>query len=273
MNARAAVAQAVKVTAATTDVLRPRSHGVVVLAYHRVGRRSDLSIDLPLDLFTRQMAELASSTRVVTLDEAVAALEQPGGDTQDDQVAVTFDDGTADFADVALPVLERFGIPATLYVATEFIDQGRPFPHAGTPLSWSALSDAVSTDLVTVGSHTHTHMLLDRIPVNEVERELDQSTELIRDHLGRDAVHFAYPKAVGGSPHADAAVRTRFRSAAVAGTKMNRFGHTDPHRLARSPIQVSDGMSWFRRKVRGGMGLEDDLRRLANRRRYSGATT
>jgi hypothetical protein len=271
VNARAAVAQAVKVTAATTDVLRPRSHGVVVLAYHRVGRRSDLSIDLPLDLFSRQMAELASSARVATLDDAVTALERPDG--QQDQVAVTFDDGTADFAEVALPVLERFGIPVTLYVATEFIDQGRDFPQGGTPLSWSALSDAVSTGLVTVGSHTHTHMLLDRIPLEEVTRELDQSTELIRDHLGRDPVHFAYPKAVGGSPHADTAVRTRFRSAAVAGTKVNRFGHTDPHRLARSPIQVSDGMTWFRRKVKGGMGLEDDLRRLANRRRYSGATT
>jgi hypothetical protein len=32
-------------------------------------------------------------------------------------------------------------------------------------------------------------------------------------------------------------------------------------------------MTWFRRKVAGGMGLEDDLRRLANRRRYASATT
>jgi peptidoglycan/xylan/chitin deacetylase (PgdA/CDA1 family) len=271
MNARAAAAQAVKMTAATSDLLRPRPHGVVVLAYHRVGRRSNLSVDLPLDLFTRQMEELASSKRVLALDDAVAALGR--GDGQHGQVAVTFDDGTADFADIALPVLERFNIPVTLYVATEFIEQGRPFPHGGTPLSWPALSDAVSTGLVTVGSHTHTHMLLDRIPREEVERELDQSIDLIADRLGHPADHFAYPKAVGGSPHAEAAIRERFKSAAVAGTRANRFGRTDVYRLARSPIQVSDGMAWFRRKAQGGMGLEDDLRRLANRRRYSGATT
>jgi peptidoglycan/xylan/chitin deacetylase (PgdA/CDA1 family) len=261
----------VKLTAATSDLLRRPTRGVVVLAYHRVGHQSDLSIDLPPDLFTRQMGELASSSRLVTLDDAVTALQLFDG--QEDQVVVTFDDGTADFVDIALPVLERFQIPVTLYVATEFIDQGRSFPYDGKPLSWSALSDAASTGLVTVGSHTHSHMLLDRIPVHEVERELDRSTDLIGEHISQRVAHFAYPKAVRGSAHAEEAVRTRFKSAALAGTRANPFGHTNPYRLARSPIQVSDGMRWFRRKVEGGMRLEDDLRCLANRRRYSGATT
>ena len=65
----------------------------------------------------------------------------------------------------------------------------------------------------------------------------------------------------------------RFRSAAVAGTRPNRYGATDPMRVSRSPIQRSDGMRWFRRKVQGGMALEDDLRRVANRLRYAGASS
>ena len=87
------------------------------------------------------------------------------------------------------------------------------------------------------------------------------------------AAHFAYPKAVMGSPAADRAVRARFDSAAIAGTRVNAYGRTDPYRLARSPIQVSDGMRWFKRKVAGGMRFEDDVRRLVNRKRYAGATT
>ena len=78
---------------------------------------------------------------------------------------------------------------------------------------------------------------------------------------------------MAGSAAADAAVRARFRSAALAGTRPNPYGRTDPYRLARSPIQRADGMSWFRRKLDGGMALEDRLRTLANRRRYAGATT
>jgi hypothetical protein len=68
-------------------------------------------------------------------------------------------------------------------------------------------------------------------------------------------------------------VRARFRSAAVAGTRANRFGAADPYRLSRSPVQVSDGRRWFVRKTHGGMGFEDQLRRLINRRRYAVATT
>jgi len=36
---------------------------------------------------------------------------------------------------------------------------------------------------------------------------------------------------------------------------------------------VHDGTRWFQRKLDGGLGLEDRVRTLANRRRYAGATT
>ena len=38
-------------------------------------------------------------------------------------------------------------------------------------------------------------------------------------------------------------------------------------------MQVDDGLAFFDRKVVGGMRMEDDLRRLVNRRRLAGATT
>jgi len=185
---------------------------------------------------------------------------------------VTFDDGTVDFVDVAVPILERLRIPATLYVTTSFVEEQRAFPNDGTPVSWSGLADACSTGLIDVGSHTHRHRLLDRIAANEVDDELDRSIELIAERLGREARHFAYPKALGGSAHAEQAVRSRFRSAALAGTRSNRYGATDPFRLARSPVQRSDGLAWFARKAGGGMALEDSLRRVANRRRYASST-
>jgi peptidoglycan/xylan/chitin deacetylase (PgdA/CDA1 family) len=216
------------------------------------------------------MAFLQAEATVVSLSDGLARLR---AGSHDPMVAVTFDDGTADFADVAVPVLVEHQVPVTLYVATEFVDEQRDFPDDGVPLSWPALGDAVSTGVVDVGSHTHAHALLDRLAPDRVDAELDRSIELIGEHLGVRATHFAYPKAVMGSPAADAAVRARFESAAVAGTRVNRYGATDPYRLARSPIQVSDGMRWFRRKIAGGMHFEDDVRRLVNRKRYADATT
>lgn len=263
---------ALKRAAAIHDLVRRPQRGVVVLCYHRVGRRTTSRVDLPGWLFEEQLARLVAGTGVVDLDGALTALAGPPP-SEPGPVVVTFDDGTADFVEEALPILVRHRVPATLYVATDFVERGRPFPGSGAPLSWSALADAVSTGLVTVGSHTHTHALLDRLPDAMVDEELDRSIALIGERLGVVSRHFAYPKALAGTPAADAAVRARFASAALAGTRANSYGRTDPYRLARSPVQVDDGLAFFDRKVAGGMRMEDDLRRLVNRRRFAGATT
>jgi peptidoglycan/xylan/chitin deacetylase (PgdA/CDA1 family) len=261
-----------KMTSAAVDLVRRPSAGLVVLIYHRVGRRTSIEVDLPVATFSDQMAFLASQGHVVTLSDGLARLADPSA-AREPIVAITFDDGTADFADVVLPVLVAHAVPVMLYVATDFVDRSVSFPNDGVPLSWAALRDAAATGLVDVGSHTHAHALLDRLPPEQVDAELDRSVELIGEHVGTRVRHFAYPKAVMGSAAADAAVRARFESAAVAGTRVNRYGTTDPYRLARSPIQVSDGMRWFRQKVAGGMGFEDTVRRTINRRRYAEATT
>jgi peptidoglycan/xylan/chitin deacetylase (PgdA/CDA1 family) len=268
--------RAVKSASAVVDTLNPPRPGVVVLIYHRVGGGSRLEFDLPLNVFEAQAEALAASGRVVPLGGALTRLAQPSGPdaaSAEDPVVVTFDDGTDDFVDRALPILERCRLPVTLYAATSFIDEGLPFPDDGRPVSWRGLADAHATGLVDVGSHTHGHRLLDRLPPAEVASELDRSIELIGQHVGQPPLDFAYPKAVPGSAAADRAVRERFRSAALAGTHANPLGTTDPYRLARSPIQRSDGMRWFERKVGGGMAMEDGLRRVLNRWRYAGATT
>lgn len=265
-------ARLVKLAAAATDPLRT-AHGLVVLIYHRVGGGSSSAVDLPRTVFAEQMEELAATREVVSLDEGLELLASPSQPEGRRRVVVTFDDGTRDFADEAFPVLERLGLPVTLYLATDFVERAQPFPPAAPPLSWPALADTLGSGLVTVGSHTHTHTLLDRLDADRVGDELDRSIGLIEDRLGVTPRHFAYPKALLGSPAAQAAVRGRFASAAVAGTRPNRYGRADPYRLHRSPVQVSDGMRWFRRKAAGGMALEDDLRRVVNRRRYREATT
>jgi peptidoglycan/xylan/chitin deacetylase (PgdA/CDA1 family) len=269
-DVKALAQKALKTSAEAADAVRGPKPGVVVLIYHRVGAGSGLELDLPLAVFEDQMAELAASGQVTSLDGALEALASTAPPERN-PVVVTFDDGTPDFVATALPVLERYRIPATMYLATAFIDEQRPFPYGAPPASWEAMRDAVATGLVTVGSHTHTHVLLDRLPTEQIDSELDTSIRLIQDRLQVTPEHFAYPKALPPSPVADRAVRDRFRSAVLAGTRPNRYGRTDPYRLARSPIQAGDEMRWFRKKVAGGMGFEDDIRRTANRWRYSGA--
>ena len=59
---------------------------------------------------------------IVSLDEAVARIRAGAGEASP-FVALTFDDGYRDTADVALPILERHGAPFTVFVTTGFADR------------------------------------------------------------------------------------------------------------------------------------------------------
>jgi peptidoglycan/xylan/chitin deacetylase (PgdA/CDA1 family) len=268
---RSLTLHAVKLTAGAFDLVVPARPGATILLYHRVGSGTGSQVDLPAALFRRQIAAVAASGRASTLGQALSwlAADEPPGPPP---LVVTFDDGTSDVIDTALPILVEHQVPATLYVATAFVEDGRLFPGGALPASWNALADACSTGMMTVGSHTHDHLLLDRVDEDVAVQQLDRSRSLIEDRLGTPAEDFAYPKALAPSPAVARLVKQRFRSAALAGGGVNTGG-TDPQRLARVPIQNADGMRWFARKLDGGLALEGRLRFAANRMRYAGSTT
>ncbi len=262
----------VKGAARAADSVLP-TNGIVVLAYHRVGNEGTTQMDLPIDRFRDQMSELADTALVLSLDDALERLGSKGSEPPKPVVVLTFDDGTADFADHVLEVLGEFSLPALVYVATEPVISGKPWPDGAAPLSPAGLAEVAKHRLVTVGCHTHSHLLLDREPPSVVASDLDRSTALLADLTGSRPRHLAYPKALRPSVANDALVRERFASAAVAGTRPNRPGRTDPYRLARSPIQRSDTPREVTHKFAGGMRLEDDVRRLVQRVTYRGART
>lgn len=274
----------VKRAGIVVDRILPPPPGITILIYHRVGGGSDSEVDLSPEMFERQLAFLAENHRVLSLDDAVSEItdESAAGWTasgvnealnkpKQRGVVITFDDGTADFTDIVVPALDRHGLPATLYVATRFVDESIDFPWGAPPTSWPALHDSLASGNVTVGSHTHAHWLLDRLDAASTNDDLDRSIELIESNLDHSPRHFAYPKAIAGSPSAEVAVRRRFDTASLALNRVNRSGATDLHRLSRTPVQRSDGFETFKLKAAGGLRLEGELRSLTARYRYRGA--
>ena len=249
MRAGPGLRKATKLATLPLGLWPPRRVGdLVILLYHRVGPEQ-VEIELPPSEFERELEYLAVHERVISLDDA---LEGGAGG-----VVLTFDDGTPDFHDRVVPTLERFRLPATLYLATRL-------PESGSGVTWSQLADALTTGLVTVGSHTHSHADLARATNQEAGVEMRQSKELIEDRLGVECRDFAFPWAVA-SPGAILAARAIFRSAAVHAWQTNRAGRIDPFGLGRTPVLRSDGPFFFERKVRGRLDGESVAYRLLHR--------
>ena len=105
-----------------------RANGAVILMYHSVagddaGRWLDPRSRVCAERFEAQMRYLARRRHVVSMTELVEAIEADG-ELQAGTVALTFDDGYRDNADVASPILAKHGLPWTLYLPTGYISEG-----------------------------------------------------------------------------------------------------------------------------------------------------
>ena len=92
-----------------------------VLMYHRFGPEGSFR-RLPVDRFEAHLQYLARHFRVRPLSEISAAIRD-GVAVEPRTIALTVDDGYADFLEYAYPLLERYELQATLFVTTGFLDR------------------------------------------------------------------------------------------------------------------------------------------------------
>ena len=106
-------------------------------------------------------------------------------------VLITFDDGFADLADTALPMLRRYGLTATAYVITSRL--GVAPPPGGDPMvDWDGLQE-LHAHGVEIGSHSYTHHPLDCLRPRELRSEIVRSRSELEDRLRVPVLSFAYP--------------------------------------------------------------------------------
>ena len=104
---------------------RRREPSVRILYYHRVNDEADPFFpSSPVQQFEREIRYVAQNYRVVSLGEAVGRLA--AGGPAEPVVALTFDDGYEDNCSVAFPILEKYGLTATIFLTTGALDSQKP---------------------------------------------------------------------------------------------------------------------------------------------------
>ena len=157
----------------------------------------------------------------------------------DRAVILTFDDGFADFHTHALPVLERYAFPATLFAATAYIGQtSRWLEREGESdrpmLSWEQLTDAASRG-IECGGHGHLHIALDTAPETGVIEDLTTCKRLLEERLARPVDAFAYPFGYY-TPATQRLVRAAGYTSACAVRYDYSSAHDDRFAIARLPV-------------------------------------
>lgn len=192
-------------------------------------------------------------------------------------VALTFDDGFQNLADVAWPLLKAAGLPATVFVATDWVglENGWDPNDVRIPrlplMEWSTLEDLAGEGL-RVESHSRSHPRLTELDDDALRSELEGSRSDLASQLGRESTVLCYPYGDVDERVARAAadagylagVTTELRLLDRAEASPFALPRLDAFYLAKPGVMERLGTSGFRRYVRfrhAGRKLRTSLRR------------
>ena len=168
----------------------------LILGLHRVGRPPfnakirGLFITPGLLSFQIRLLKFFGY-RFVTLSDSISATGQKNA-------VITFDDGYVDNLTLALPLLKKHDVPATLFVVTSDIGKKNVvWPEAGEDLpadilSWESLAELKANGW-EIGSHSHEHVHLARYEESQQAKLIELSINAIEENLGERPVSCAYP--------------------------------------------------------------------------------
>ncbi|HEX5702338.1 MAG TPA: polysaccharide deacetylase family protein [Pyrinomonadaceae bacterium] len=223
-----------------------------VLVYHSISSPAEPmagDIDISKERFTQQLQWLARGNKVVRLEQTMTQSRRGA-------IAITFDDGFRDNLTVALPLLEKYNLPMTLFVVAGFVD-------SDGYLTEEDLREIAAHPLITIGSHGLWHRHFNRITLDEARFELTESKRLLEDTIGKPIDLMAWPYGECSAEVEELAGECGYRAgwAVWQGTN-GAFSRW------RVPLGRNDNLPRFIAKASGVYGLtEAPLHRYHERRR------
>lgn len=212
---------------------------IPILLYHSISDRASPAFRqwaVAPSRFGEHIAYLTEAGyTALTLGELVQGLDMPSK-LPAKPVVVTFDDGFADFASEAVPVLQRYRCSATLYICTGYVGQTSRWLLAegegNRPMmSWDEISTLPAAG-IECGAHTQTHPQLDTLRLGAAREEIVRSKATLEDRLGRPVESFAYPHGYHGPRVRELVRQAGYTSACAVKHAMSSTGD-DRFALAR----------------------------------------
>ncbi len=218
-----------------------------ILMYHKVNDIPDNPTTVPVARFDQQLERLSELGHEVVSLEAVLDRYTTGAPLPEKAVLITFDDGYRDTFENALPVLQKYGFPAVIFIPVAYMDDETPLPHEthlasrgvrNRTLDWSLMRE-LDAGGVRVESHGIAHRPLAEVSLDEAVREIAVSKLKLEERLGRPVRAYAYVK--GSEAHFHPVHESILRQAGyeIAFTSISRCNSpaTNPFRLGRYNVE------------------------------------
>ncbi len=173
----------------------------IVLCYHAVSPDWDVPLAVTPERLEQQVRRLLRlGFRPARLTDAVLLPKH------ERTFVVTFDDAFRSVLRLAQPILDRLGVPATLFVPTGWVGDEHRHAQWENMTQWRRDGREDELELMDwdeirvladrgweIGAHTHTHPFLTRLDDAALAEELVRSREIVEAQLSRRCLSIAYP--------------------------------------------------------------------------------
>ena len=225
-------------------------HPPIILMYHAIARRGEPAgrYVIPESMFARQMAWLKHMRyRVLGLDEFLHA-HRCGQLPPARSVIITFDDGYADNADLAFPVLKQLNLPATVFIVSGRVGGENDWDRSGelagrALLGWTDLEMLRGSD-ISIAAHGASHRLLEGLTPGSLLDEVESSKACLERELGLPVSAFAYPGGRYDRNAQTAVERAGFAGACCSEPGANGLG-APAYALRRIEVRGTDSLADF----------------------------
>jgi peptidoglycan/xylan/chitin deacetylase (PgdA/CDA1 family) len=223
-----------------------------ILYYHRVSEppsNPDLKcIHIEPYRLDRQLRLLSFlGYRGITLDEFMDHFES-GRQPRARRVAITFDDGFSDILINALPILNRYHFPATIFIPAGLIGceikDNHPFGLGnGTVLSVDQIQTLVGQG-IDIQSHGLMHRRFTKLSPPEAMQELLESKKILERITQKPVCYLAYPYGDFGRETEDLVRKAGYRAAVSTVRGMKHYQH-ERYCLKRIPVHHRQNLLRF----------------------------
>lgn len=229
---------------------------IPILMYHAVSDDPSAAVrtlSVRPGMLAAQLALLRAENFTVLTFTGLARALRNGDALPERPIVLTFDDGYADFHSQALPVLEKFGFTATVFVTTGWIADAGKYAAGtalGPMLSWSQIREVAMAG-VEIGAHSHGHPQLDQISRSQLRDELATPKDLLEEGIGQPVPSVAYPFGYSSAQVRQAVGKAGYHHACAVANATARPG-ADEFAVPRLTVRASTRPQTFERVVRGG---------------------
>lgn len=172
-----------------------------ILLYHRINNVSEdkLMLCVSPECFEKHLIFIKKNYDIIHLSKLSEKITK--GTLRGNEISITFDDGYKDNFVKALPLLEKYNIPATIFITTKYLGKRSSFKwdleykveDRAIFLNENEIRILSDHPLIEIGGHTHYHRKLSKLRYEEQKKDILENKNILEKITKKEITLFAYP--------------------------------------------------------------------------------